>query len=400
MGQRPDYHSMLKRTFRIIFGISLLFALGSATMLSAEDAPTTYPTANFSGRLQLDSSWTVHDANRSPRLEDQADIRRLRLQAKGELLPDLKYTLQAETKPERPELLDALVDYRGIEHLRLRAGHMHEYNGLEALTSNRSLIMMERAEAVTTFRPRRSLGIGVEPHGDAWRLQLGLFGDDINAATPDNGGVSLEARGYVLPVDLEERVFFLGATARTRTQLSGNRVRFAARGASAFPEATLIDTGWIQNVDSYDTYSAEFFAQYAPWSLTGEYHWNDISRTGQPDARHEGGYLTASWFLTGEHRHFSSTRGRLTHPLPHNPFSLSSFSGTGAWELAVRHQFLDLDDANIRGGTLQATTAGLNWYPTDDLRIMLNYTRNRLNRSARIPQAEPHYLALRAQWDF
>ena len=299
----------------------------------------------LSGRLQLDSGWAVNENAASGVFNDRADIRRLRLQAKGKIAPDWHYLLQAEAKPERPELLDARLEYRG-ETIRARAGHMHEYNGLEALTSNRSLMMMERAEVVTSFRPRRSLGLGVEPHGEWWRLQLGLFGDDINAAAPDNGGIAAEARGYVLPIDAEQRVLYFGATARTRQGISDQRVRFNARGASAFPDTRLLDTGWIANTEHYETYSADFFAQAAPFSVMGEYHLNQLSREGGlPDINQQGGYVTASWFLTGEHRHFSSTRGRLTHPVPLSPLSLNDFSGTGAWELTSRWQFLDLDDA-------------------------------------------------------
>ena len=45
----------------------------------------------------------------------------------------------------------------------------------------------------------------------------------------------------------------------------------------------------------------------------------------------------------------------------------------GAFEIAGRYSYLDLDSAGINGGVLHDWTLGLNWYTNRNSRVMLNY---------------------------
>ena len=47
--------------------------------------------------------------------------------------------------------------------------------------------------------------------------------------------------------------------------------------------------------------------------------------------------------------------------------------GEGAFELATRYSYLDLDSAGITGGRLHDWTVGLNWYASLNMRMMFNY---------------------------
>ena len=46
-----------------------------------------------------------------------------------------------------------------------------------------------------------------------------------------------------------------------------------------------------------------------------------------------------------------------------------SRGGWGVFEVAARYSALDLDSRTVRGGGEQDVTLGLNWYPTDRLRL-------------------------------
>ena len=47
--------------------------------------------------------------------------------------------------------------------------------------------------------------------------------------------------------------------------------------------------------------------------------------------------------------------------------------GFGAWELALRYSYLNLNDELADGGILSDITAGTNWYVNPNTRVMLNY---------------------------
>jgi phosphate-selective porin OprO/OprP len=93
---------------------------------------------------------------------------------------------------------------------------------------------------------------------------------------------------------------------------------------------------------------------------------------GQGDVDFWGVYVEASWFLTGEHKNYELGKGRFGRVKPKANFDPAD-GGWGAWEIAARYSYLDLDDRNIEGGVLWDVTAGLNWYLYPNFRWMLNY---------------------------
>jgi phosphate-selective porin OprO/OprP len=122
-----------------------------------------------------------------------------------------------------------------------------------------------------------------------------------------------------------------------------------------------------------------------------------------------GWYLQGSWILTGKTRVWRDNRGGYGAPEPASVFPENGF---GAWEIALRYSHSDLDHhaglagmlalpGAIRGGRQNITTLGLNWYPTDALRLMLNYqhvTVDRLNGAGGDIGARMNLLTLRTQF--
>ena len=73
----------------------------------------------------------------------------------------------------------------------------------------------------------------------------------------------------------------------------------------------------------------------------------------------------SSYILTGEHRRYRKAVGAFGRVIPEH--------STGAWELALRYSYLDLDSGSVEGGTLHSATAGLNWYTSFYSRVMFNF---------------------------
>jgi phosphate-selective porin OprO/OprP len=71
-----------------------------------------------------------------------------------------------------------------------------------------------------------------------------------------------------------------------------------------------------------------------------------------------------SWMLTGETKAYNGSNGVFRSVKPKNE--------GGAWELAARYDFIENDD--IDGLEVSATTLGINYYVNPAMRFMLNYT--------------------------
>ena len=71
--------------------------------------------------------------------------------------------------------------------------------------------------------------------------------------------------------------------------------------------------------------------------------------------------------------------------------------------MAARYSYLDLNDQDIRGGTLWDVTAGVNWYLFPNLRLMWNYVhgdvRDRVDEGDPIDGAGDIF-QMRVQLDF
>lgn len=112
-------------------------------------------------------------------------------------------------------------------------------------------------------------------------------------------------------------------------------------------------------------------------------------------------YVAGSWIITGERKAYVPATGAYTSPKPAEPFSLSK--GTwGAWEIVARYSDLDLNSHinssssvitnwsgttktytfynTVRGGDQKIVALGLNWYPNNAVRFLLDYQYVQIDR--------------------
>ena len=75
--------------------------------------------------------------------------------------------------------------------------------------------------------------------------------------------------------------------------------------------------------------------------------------------------------VTGESRPYQTNQGNIGRLLPADPF-LGGDGGRGAFEVAFRVSYLDLEDKDVRGGRLLDLTWGFNWYATRNARVLGN----------------------------
>ena len=188
------------------------------------------------------------------------------------------------------------------------------------------------------------------------------------------------------------------------TQIVGTNIQ----GGPGYTSALLKNVGAtnaIQNVSHAIVYSVEAAGNWGPLYVQGEYFWFDIDRrlfpvqptavvggvnvlttvTG-PTLHFSGGYIEASWALTGETRTDNAAAGAYNNIIPAHPWAWKSYDW-GAWEIAGRYSEVDLNDRlgfadGASGGKQTIYTAGLNWYPTKNVRFMLDYLHGVINKQA------------------
>jgi phosphate-selective porin OprO and OprP len=180
------------------------------------------------------------------------------------------------------------------------------------------------------------------------------------------------------------------------TQIVGTNIQggFGYTGVGA--------TNAIQNVSRAIVYSVEAAGNLGPVFVQGEYFWFDVERrlfpvqptsatggvasvTG-PTLHFNGGYVEASWTMTGETRTYNNAAAAYNGIVPANPFSWSK-GGWGAWEIAGRYSVIDLNDRlgfahGASGGKQTIWAAGLNWYVNRNIRFMLDYLHGTIDKQA------------------
>jgi phosphate-selective porin OprO/OprP len=129
-----------------------------------------------------------------------------------------------------------------------------------------------------------------------------------------------------------------------------------------------------------------------------------VDRSVGTNLSFDGVYVFASWFLTGENRQYNRPMATFDRIKVNRDFFRVRdcdgcvHTGPGAWELAYRFSYLDLDDADITGGNVTDHTIGLNWYLNPYTRLMFNYVNSDTRRNG--IDGNISIFEMRAQIDF
>jgi phosphate-selective porin OprO/OprP len=325
--------------------------------------------------------------------EDRFLFRRIRLEFGGDIPQNMEWRMQLDfNNPGIPEYKDMYFGWKNLPgNQTLLIGNQKRPLGLDHLNSSRYNIFAERPLVVESFNEdARRIGIAMYGYTDAedahWRY--GLYNLENTAIDGRFIGDSLQMGGYgrlaFSPYYDEAsggRGYYHWAIAgvvakpdgdRFANDTNSNEGRFRTR-PEARSDTRWIDTGRIAGADWYETLAFESMLNLGPWQFTGEYMSTFMQRdnvtpgTGQ-DVNFHGFYVFAAYFLTGEHMAYSRKTGTLARAKPFENFFLvdrltgGTGHGWGAWQVALRYDYMDLSDEDINGGVEQNYTLGANWY--------------------------------------
>jgi phosphate-selective porin OprO/OprP len=405
---------------------------------AGSSAAVKYPSITINGVFQADAGFfSQDDVSRASLgdIQDGADFRRARLSAKGSVAETINYMLQldfATAGPGRPSFTDVWLESTDHPVLgTIRIGQWKQPFSLEVVSSFRYTTFMERSLLFQAFTPFRHLGVGFYDHSDdlnwswaasAFRSGQDQFGDSIS----DNGGwgtseritylpwydESSGGRGYLhlgaahflsLPPNNTVNFrtipeLFIGENGPGAIGTSGQALPGPINGTPFF-----VKTGNLA-VDHYNVIGTELLWVHGAFSFQSEAMINYVDQQLGPNAILPGMYAQVGYFLTGEHRPYDRKAGTIDRVMPfENFFHVATDEGTcagwGAWEIAGRVSVLDLNDENIRGGSITDLTAGINWYWNPYTKLVFNYVHSHVNDPI-FGQSNTGIAAMRAQIDF
>lgn len=327
------------------------------------------------GRLFVDGGFVEDD---DEAFDTRAtELRAARIGVEGTAWRDFDYILEVDFEDSDVSIADAFVEYGGeaIDPFFVRAGQFKTPNSLEEQTSSRFTTFMERAAFTDAFDLDRRIGLGAGAGGEDWSVAAGLFGQNTSEVGEDEG-YAAAARGTYAFRFGEDRLLHLGGSTRYRdldNDPDDDTAAYQQRPFFDFTDNFSADTGDVADAQGDTLLGGEAALVLGSFSLQAEAAHTWLSRDGEDDVDGLwGGYLSASYFLTGETRTYRGEEGRFDRVKVGNP--LQEDGGTGALELALRLDYLDLngDDLGVDAGEQVSYIAGLNWYANNHVRLMLN----------------------------
>ncbi len=367
---------------------------------------------NFSfrvgGRIHLDATFYDNDDNTNN--TDSVDARRARLEIQGSMYKNWDWKLDyefAQTSELKGGFRDAYVKYRFSDTpASLTIGQFKEYFGLESLNSSNDLPFVERSLTSRTFHDiaeatdGRRLGLGFNTNFlDVITISVGAFAKNVSGDSSDDAKdpLSAQTRVTISPFHDDAVALHAGLSANWIDLNDAARATLSAKPESKLGAESLISTGEITNVETFSRYGAEFGAIKGPFWTQGEFMLGDFSRKTESNVTFAGWHGDVGYILTGESRVYDFQKGTISNPELGGAFGNSGF---GAFELAARLSGLDLSSKDIQGGRESNFSSGLNWYPNDNFRFMLTWTKVLEVKGGAYDNQEPSEILLRTQFNF
>ena len=380
----------------------------------------------------------VKRANQLGNYSDGTFFRRIRPFWEGTAYDTFEWNIMPALEQIQNNLInldEVFVGVYGIPLIgRVRVGHMKVPQGLEGnqFSSSRTQTFQENAAYTDAFYNIFGTGICFcnSYLDDRVTSQAMMYRNDTsytrsNNTAVDFGDGAYAATGRLTALLLDEaedrHLLHVGVSGTYRKAenadstlgLTGpSQVRFQARPelrdaqgnfptAGALPgnSSRLVDTGILNGTGS-TVIGTELMYILGPFSAQGEWavnYANDLT-TGLPAAgarrsslntqtrSFNGGYVQLSYFLTGETRQYDKAFGRIgSNYIANRPFSNFWLKrdenggltwGSGAWEVAARYSYLNLNDGPIQGGVEGSTSLGLNWYLCNNVKVQFEYVNS------------------------
>ncbi|MBR2400607.1 MAG: hypothetical protein IKB03_02460 [Tidjanibacter sp.] len=343
----------------------------------------------FDVRVQGDAAvYFGYDKNLT-QIGNGMSFRRTRFAVKTQIDENWYAELDTDWSSGIVELKDAILQYDGIENLQIKMGNFKENFSIQRNSTSRYLLFMERA-MVTYLAPSRHMGVNFRYATPALWASFGVFGPEIKGAEEQtfmedgnkdyglDAGLSYTGKLVWRPLhDMKNGSLHLGAAVSYRepkvTSTDGyNAIRYSTRNSTSINRKKYLDTDAIKGLDHEFLWTVELAGHYDALRYEAAY----ISRQAFVDlAKNEKGadlrpasgwYVQAGYMLFGGKQNYDAGGAKYTR--------CTRGKGWGDLELAARVDHIDLNlNKYYMGGSSTQYALGLNYYPTENVKFMINY---------------------------
>ena len=339
----------------------------------------------FGGRIQYDEAIFFQDSDNETAygtLDNASELRRVRFVNSGTLYKFLEYKLEFDFANGNAAVTDAFITLTKIPVVgNIRIGHQKEPFSLDQMNSSNDMTFMERAPVVA-FKKQRNSGLllfnNVLEQRATWAVGFYHNSDAKGKSLPeDKYNVTGRITGLPYYNKEENKLLHLGLAYSDRNP-SGRTYNIKSKPASHLAPV-YVETQPIENVKTDYTLGTELALIWDRFAVQGEYILSGLENDVNT-YNFNGYYGEASYFLTGEHKNYSTKDGWFKRVSPKNNFNPAGENkGWGALETAIRYSSLDLNDETVNGGKLNNITAALNWYLNPAARFSVNYVHAMVN---------------------
>ncbi len=342
-------------------------------------------SVQLTGRLHWDVGIYPSDQFEGQNFDTGTNLRRGRLGVTGRA-DAFSYNLTIDVggsadSTNEAEIDEAAIYYAPSENIKIGFGKMKIPVTFEESTSSNDINFIERSLPVDMFTDK-TLG------PKAVNAQIWIYGTQslIEAAVHARGDTQLDSavdggaedlgftvRGVYAPIKTDTSVLHIGGWAdrsagpvsdarwgyRTELNVADYKILYGARENS--------------NLDSMTHYGAELAYLAGPFWAQAEYIKGVFDRTSGADVKGDGYYVQAGYVINGAKR-YSMKKGAWSAPKVKNPFP---GKGMGVIEIAGRYSQVDFgtDQTQSHYGKQSNATVGVNWYLTNNSRLMFNSIR-------------------------
>lgn len=315
------------------------------------------------GLLQVNGVFFERDAAH----ESEFVLRRMRLEFTGEFFDRWYFHIEPKFVEDGVELEEAWLGVRLDSHL-IMFGRMKEPFSFEEMASQRHMDMLNFS-ILNQFVPAEDHGVTVIGNFDILEYGAGFYnGTGSDDTTSDKDGA------LRLVLHPWGGLQFGGAVTvgRQETDVSGEELRTEAR----VEWATFLPGTEIE--DERVRWGAEAALLEGPFAASAEFI-RIRQEVNEATVHLTGGYVQASYVLTGEGKSWKGERVRIWKGVkPERPFLKDP--DLGAWQVVARWSRLALDDELSPFVTnfpdrIDSYTLGVNWYANEFVKIKLNYLR-------------------------